>query len=101
MHEILRSLGGRNATTSRGWSELSLEDVVRLDPEAIILVRDRGPADIDPVEAAGPLASLDTTARRAGRIAVLWHPDAMLPSTAVIDVADRMGQVLRRLETAR
>ncbi len=100
MHEILRSLGGRNATTMRGWADLSLEDVVRLDPEAIILVRDRGPADIDPVEAAGPLASLDTTARREGRIAVLWHADAMLPSTAVIDVADRMGQVLRRLGTA-
>ncbi len=101
LHDVLTSLGGRNATTTRGWSELSLEDVVRLDPEAIILVRDRGPADIDPVEAAGPLASLDTTARREGRIAVLWHPDAMLPSTAVIDVADRMGQVLERLGAAR
>ncbi len=100
MHDILSSLGGRNATTTRGWSELSLEDVVRLDPEAIILVRDRGPADIDPVDAAGPLASLDTTAGREGRIAVLWHADAMLPSTAVIDVSKQMRQVLRRLETA-
>ncbi len=100
LHDVLTSLGGRNATTTSGWSELSLEDVVRLDPAAIILVRDRGPADIDPVEAAGPLASLDTTAGREGRIAVLWHPDAMLPSTAVIGVADQMGQVLRRLGTA-
>lgn len=97
LHDILGALGGRNATTTNGWAELSLEDVVRLDPEAIILVRDRGPADIDPVEAAGPLARLDTTARREGRIVVLWHADAMLPSTAVIDVADRMRQVLGRL----
>ncbi len=100
LHDILSSLGGRNATPTRGWSELSLEDVVRLDPEAIILVRDRGPADVDPIEAAGPLASLDTTAGREGRIVVLWHPDAMLPSTAVIEVAQRMGQVLKRLGTA-
>ncbi len=100
LHDVLTALGGRNATTTRGWTELSLEDVVRLDPEAIILVRDRGPADIGPLEAAGPLASLDTTARREGRIAVLWHADAMLPSTAVIDVAEQMGQVLERLGTA-
>jgi len=101
LHDVLRALGGRNATTTSGWSELSLEDIVRLDPEAIILVRNRGPADIDPIEAAGPLALLNTTARREGRIAVLWHVDAMLPSTAVIDLADRMGEVLGRLGTTR
>ena len=81
----------------RKWAELSLEDVLRLDPEAIILVRDRGPADIDPIEAAGPLGLLDTTARRDGRIAVLWHADANLPSSAVSGVADQMRAVLGRL----
>ena len=40
---------------------------------------------------------LDTTARRQGRIAVLWHADAMLPSSAVIGVADQMRAVLGRL----
>jgi ABC-type hemin transport system substrate-binding protein len=100
LNDVLVSLGGRNAATTSGWSELSLEDIIRLDPEAIILVRDRGPADIDPVEAAGPLALLDTAARRDGRIAVLWHADAMLPSTAVIGVAEKMAKLLDRMGTA-
>ncbi len=97
LDEILTTLGAANATGSRKWAELSLEDVLRLDPEAIILVRDRGPADIDPIEAAGPLGSLDTTARRQGRIAVLWHADANLPSSAVIGVAGELREVLGRL----
>ena len=97
LHEALAALGGENATTARGWAELSLEDVVRLDPDTIVLVRDRGPADVNPLEAAGPLGTLDTTARREGRIAVLWHPDAKLPSSAVSDVIEELRQVLLRL----
>ena len=94
LDDVLTALGAKNATTNSGWAELSLEDVIRLDPEAIIVVRDRGPSDIDPIEAAGPLGSLDTTARRNGRIAVLWHADAMLPSSAVVEVAGSLREVL-------
>ncbi len=97
LHEALLALGGENATTARGWAELSLEDVLRLDPDTIVLVRDRGPADVDPMEAAGPLGKLDTTARRLGRIAVLWHADAKLPSSAVSDVIQELRRVLLRL----
>ncbi len=97
LHEALAALGGENATAARGWAELSLEDVLRLDPGTIVLVRDRGPADVDPLEAAGPLAALDTTARRLGRITVLWHPDAKLPSSAVADVVQELRRVLLRL----
>lgn len=97
LDDILTALGGENATAKRGWAELSLEDVLRLDPDAIILVRDKGPADIDPVEAAGRLGTLETTARREGRITLLWHADAMLPSSAVIEVAATMRAALARL----
>lgn len=97
LDDILRTLGGVNASSARGWAELSLEDVVRLDPEAIILVRDSGPRDVDPIAAAGPLATLDTAAKRDGRVAVLWHPDSQLPSSAAIGVADAMRGVLARL----
>jgi ABC-type Fe3+-hydroxamate transport system substrate-binding protein len=90
-------MGAVNATAAKGWPELSLEDVLRLDPEAIVLVRDSGPPGIDPVEAAGALAFLNTTARRHGRIAVLFHPDALLPSSAVIGVAAEMQNLLGRL----
>ena len=97
LDEALTALGGENATTARGWAELSLEDVVRLDPATIVLVRDRGPADVNPLVAAGPIGKLDTTARREGRIAVLWHPDSKLPSSAVADVIRELRQVLMRL----
>ena len=97
LHDILTAMGGANAVGAQGWVQLSLEDVGRLDPEAIIIVRDRGPSDLDPLEAAGPLRKLDTTARRRGRIAVLWHPDAKLPSSGVVGVAQEMRRVLEAL----
>ena len=96
LDDILDALGGRNAVQAVGWVELSLEDVLRLDPEAIIIVRDHGPA-VEAVDAAGPLGDLDTTARRRGRIVVLHHPDANLPSSGVIGLAREMRRVLRRL----
>jgi ABC-type Fe3+-hydroxamate transport system substrate-binding protein len=82
---------------AEGWVQLSLEDVGRLDPEAIILVRDRGSRDVDPLEAAGPLRKLDTSARRHDRITVLWHADAKLPSSGVVGVAGEMRRVLQSL----
>ncbi|MHC4414489.1 MAG: ABC transporter substrate-binding protein [Planctomycetota bacterium] len=95
LHDILSAMDGANAVTAEGWVELSLEDVLRMDPEAIIIVRDRGPDD--PVAAAGVLGSLDIAAVRAGRITVLRHPDAHLPSSGVIGVGHAMRAVLGRL----
>jgi ABC-type Fe3+-hydroxamate transport system substrate-binding protein len=97
LHDILVAMGGANAVDTEGWVQLSLEDIGRLDPEAIIIVRDRGPPDPDPIEAAGPMRRLDTTARSHGRITVLWHPDAKLPSSAVVGVAGQMRRVLEEL----
>jgi ABC-type Fe3+-hydroxamate transport system substrate-binding protein len=97
LHDILAAMGGTNAVSAQGWAQLSLEDVVRLDPEAIIIVRDSAARDGDPLEAAGPLRKLETTARRRGRIAVLWHPDAKLPSSGVVGVAKEMRRVLETL----
>ncbi|MHC4141213.1 MAG: ABC transporter substrate-binding protein [Planctomycetota bacterium] len=97
LHDILTAMGGANAVGAQGWVQLSLEDVGRLDPEAIIIVRDRGSSDLDPLEAAGPLRKLDTTARRRHRVAVLWHPDAKLPSSGVVGVAQEMRRVLEAL----
>jgi ABC-type hemin transport system substrate-binding protein len=99
LDECLAALGATNATTARGWPELSLEDVARLDPEAIVLVRDTE-GESEALRAAGPLGRLDTTARRDGRIAILRHPDALLPSSAVAGVAAELAAVLARLAAA-
>jgi ABC-type hemin transport system substrate-binding protein len=97
LDDVLTALGGGNAVAAEGWVELSLEDVSRLDPDAVIVVRDVGDPEPDPMEAAGPLTRLDIAACRDRRIAVLWHPDAKLPSSGVRGVAKQMRRVLAAL----
>lgn len=102
LHDVLVRFGAANAVEAEGWVQLTLEDVTRLDPGAIILIRP-APREgrlepIDPIEAAGALATLDIEATRARRIAILAHPDAMMPSTAISEVAAEMRDVLRRLK---
>ena len=95
MHDILTRLGSRNATTASGWVQLSFEDVVRLNPQAIVLVLDTDPAVAPaPSEALRPLKGLNVDATRDGRLAVLAHPDALLPSSGVVAVANSLRAVL-------
>jgi ABC-type hemin transport system substrate-binding protein len=96
LHELLVAQGARNATEARGWAMLSMEDVARLDPEAIVLVVDaRLDAEADPDRRLGALRQLDVAAVRDGRMAVLDDPDAFLPSTGLPAVARRLESILR------
>jgi ABC-type Fe3+-hydroxamate transport system substrate-binding protein len=97
LHDVLVALGGSNAASARGWATLSLEDVVRLNPQAIIIVREPGAnGETDLQQVAGPLMKLDIDAVRDGRVAVLRHPDAFTPSTGIIGVASELRAILRR-----
>ncbi|MHC4949118.1 MAG: ABC transporter substrate-binding protein, partial [Planctomycetota bacterium] len=97
LHEILEGLGAANAVNTRGWGSLSMEDVVRIDPEAVVIVRPAGgDAGADPAEATRVLSELPIAAARTGRIAVLSHPDALLPSSAVGEVAEELAEILVR-----
>jgi ABC-type Fe3+-hydroxamate transport system substrate-binding protein len=114
LSDVLAALGGTNAAHVTGWAELSLEDIVRLDPEAIILVRETaahaasseprpqgsGERDDAPALAAalGPLAELPIRAVNDGRVAVLAHADANLPSSGVVGVAGALREILISLE---
>lgn len=95
MDDLLRRLGGRNALTARGWVQLSMEDLVRLDPVAVILLVDRSPADPNLLRAR--FAGLPIAAVRQQRLVVLAHPDALLPSSALISVAEALAATLRDL----
>jgi iron complex transport system substrate-binding protein len=104
LHDVLVRFGAVNVINAEGWVQLTLEDVTRLDPGAIILIR---PAprvhraeEVDALEAAGALGTLDIEAARAQRFAVLSHPDALMPSTAVAEVAEELRRVLRSLNQA-
>jgi ABC-type Fe3+-hydroxamate transport system substrate-binding protein len=94
LHDVLARFGVENAAPAERWAELSLEDVTRLNPQAIILVRPGAGESINPMEAAGPLATLEIDAVRNQRIAVLSHPDALRPCTGIIGVAAEMRERL-------
>jgi len=100
LDELLTALGGTNATDAEGWVQLSVEDVVRLDPEAILLVRPGEPADADPMELLGQLKSLNIKAVKDHRVAVLRDRDILLPSSAVLAAADELRAILREFNKA-
>jgi ABC-type hemin transport system substrate-binding protein len=101
-HEILERIGGTPAIASGApWMELDAEDVLRLEPGAIVLIAPRtGEATTDPPGAdelrrrLGRLATLDIPAVRTGRIALIDHPLALTPSTAMAAFADELARVL-------
>lgn len=109
--EILRGVGGAPALTQgTPWMELSREDIVRLKPRAIILVRPhsaRGVTDADgapgerTTDVWQPLRGLGLAAVDENRIAVIDDPEGLLPSTSMIRVADTMRKVILTWRTTR
>lgn len=94
LHDVLSSLGARNAVTLANYPQLTLEDVTRLNPDAIILIRPGAPEDLDPVAAMRSLARLQIRAVEQNKVAVLSHEDAFMPSTGIIGVAEQMRAIL-------
>lgn len=97
LHDLLLALGGRNAITVRGYPQLTFEDLVRLKPEAVILVQPGGSPDAVRTD---QLNRFDIPAVKADRVAVLTHPDALLPSSAVASVADELAVILESVARA-
>lgn len=95
LDDILQALGGKNAVADDGWVQLSLEDIVRLAPDAIIRVRPGG-SEAELTSELGPLATIDAPAVKASRLAMLNHIDAELPSSGVIGVAAQLRSILQR-----
>ncbi|HRJ50511.1 MAG TPA: hypothetical protein PKU91_08255, partial [Phycisphaerales bacterium] len=85
------------------YQELDIEDVIRLAPDAIVLLRPRG---LDAPSATGPLSIerrdqlLGTLAGRPipavenGRIAVIDDPLCLLPGSSLVVFADDMARIL-------
>jgi len=96
LSDILHRLGASNAVDAAGWTELTLEDVLRMDPPAVICIRSDADPDADPMEAIGAIGKLDIAAVRQRRVALLTDPSAMLPSTSIIDTAKRVRGILHQ-----
>ena len=64
----------------------------------LVMLAGAGVASADGIEAVTkPSKDVTLSFVRAGRIAVLTHPDALMPSTAISEVAGEMRRILRRL----
>lgn len=90
LDDLLAIHGGRNATDASGWAILTVEDVVRLAPESVIVVRDDGAGE----SIVAAFRKLDIPAAHNGRIALLSHPEALMPSSAMIDVSVHLREIL-------
>lgn len=102
-HDLLERIGAESAMEGgRPHAELDLEDVLRLTPDAIVLLRPASPGagSGGPVlwpesrEEFGRIASLDIPAVRHGRLAVLDHPLGLIPSTSLAELAPMLDEVL-------
>lgn len=94
LYEMYRSLGGANVVETKGYPMYSLEDVVRLNPEAIVIIKPFADEGVDPLSLLGALSETPIKAVQSGRLGLLIHPDALLPSTGLIGVATEMREIL-------
>ena len=99
-HELLVRMGATPALTEGApWITLDAEDLIALDPGAIVLIAPR-PRSATPGSSSAPpelrqtVDALALNAARHGHLALIDHPHALLPSTALIDVADDLRDIL-------
>ena len=97
---VLKALGGQNATTAKDWITYSAEDFVRLNPQAIILIRP-GIGEVSVPTTFGTIWEMEVEAVMERRLALLKHPEAFLPSTSVIEVAAELREILERFQAER
>ena len=67
---------------------------MRLNPEAIVIIKPYATECIDPRSLLGALTESPIEAVLSGRLGLLTHPDALLPSTGLIEVARELRDIL-------
>jgi len=99
-HELLVRAGGLPAITEGSPAmPMHAEDVLRLAPDAIVLIRPGGEAEPDSSaveQALGTILELDIPAVVNERFELVTGPFALLPSTPLVEVADQIRAALDR-----
>jgi ABC-type hemin transport system substrate-binding protein len=85
---LVDAVGAANALERGAYPELTLEDIVRLDPDSIVLLRTEEPSGADATRWREQLAGTATKAARSGRIAIVAHRDLLMPSSRFPDAFD-------------
>ncbi len=109
--QLIERLGANPAITEGSmWIELDFEDIVVLNPDAILLFSPRvtteadrfasNETEADPLAHArmmlGKIAELDINAVRNNRLAVIGNPLGLLPSSSFAKVGRQVAEVLKR-----
>jgi ABC-type Fe3+-hydroxamate transport system substrate-binding protein len=91
-HEMIGRMGAVPVPEEgAAYITLSHEDLVRLNPDTIVLLSPSAPARFGfEIDAMGALASLPVKAIEERDLIVVSHPLCQTPSTALIDVADEI-----------
>jgi iron complex transport system substrate-binding protein len=92
--EMLIAAGGINAVEVEGYPELTLEAIVGLDPERILVLREVAMGANDVNLLLAPLRSTATRAARDKAVGLFIDPSVMLPSTQAPAVVERLRRVL-------
>ncbi len=94
--EMLERMGCANALDGRSpWVDLDAEDLVRLDPDGLILLHPRTGDGRAPPDHLAPLRGLGLRAIEGDRVLVVDDPLCLMPSLALDRVA---AQIRRALE---
>ncbi len=97
LDDVLKALGAENAVTDAGWVELSMEDVARINPEAILVIRAGAKNRTGVPEMLGPLWDTEIDAVLNRRTTMLIHPDAFWPGSTIAGVAEEVRAMLVEL----
>lgn len=103
--QMIERMGISPALVEGGmWQELDLEDLVALAPESILIFSPQDDTqsvgEPEPItwsqitQTLGPIATLDLPAIRTQRVGIITHPQALLPSSTLGQVADEIRKTL-------
>ena len=82
LDDVLVMIGGKNALEASGWLPLSLEDIVNLQPAAILIVSDSS------FTIPNGIKTLDIP------LIQFIHEDVLIPSSKIVSVAEEFKQKL-------
>jgi len=103
--QMIERMGITPALVDGGmWQELDLEDLITLAPDSILIfspqedthsIGEPEPMSWDQItQTLGPIATLDLPAIRNQRVGIITHPQALLPSSTLGQVADEIRKTL-------
>ncbi|MDZ4755273.1 MAG: hypothetical protein SGJ09_17475 [Phycisphaerae bacterium] len=95
LSDVLAGIGCRNAIDRRAYPEVSHEDLIRLVADSIVVLREREPSLAERERIVSIVLADDALRSRfAGRIVVFGDDDAMLPSSAVLAMSQRLRRAI-------